>query len=216
MVQTRQNTDNQQQLGIVVDRSGSMHSLQNELISGLNVFCEQQKNTSPDSHLICTRFDNVVELVVETSSLKNFTKFSSDDFVPRGMTSLHDAVKDMVCRIEANVPSGNIEGPNTPIIVILTDGAENSSLTSKEEIATIVKAKRNLGWKFIFMGANQDALEVGSSMGMNRNNCMTYSAEPETQDSLWRAASNNCTRLRTDSSVDEGFTQAERLSTQSR
>ena len=214
MVQTRQNT-NKQQLGIVVDRSGSMVSLQNELISGLNAFCEEQKNTSPNSRLICTRFDNIVELVLETDSLNNFRRFSSDDFVPRGMTSLHDAVKDMVSRIEANVTSNNIEETDLPIIVILTDGAENSSLTSREEIAAIVKAKRNLGWKFIFMGANQDALEVGSSMGMNRDNCMTYSANPETQDSLWRAASNNCTRMRTDSSVDEGFTQEERLSTRS-
>lgn len=54
------------------------------------------------------------------------------------------------------------------ICVIVTDGMENASKdTSKKALQKLIGEREKQGWTFIYLGANQDAWGVGSSMGLS-------------------------------------------------
>jgi hypothetical protein len=67
--------------------------------------------------------------------------------------------------------------PGTVIVAIMTDGLENAS---KEWHAPAIKAlvelqTKQYGWEFLYMGADQDAVEVGAGLGIAAANSVTYS-----------------------------------------
>ena len=69
------------------------------------------------------------------------------------------------------------ERPGTVIVAIMTDGLENAS---QEWHAPAIKAlvelqTKQYGWEFLYMGADQDAVEVGAGLGIAAGNSVTYS-----------------------------------------
>ena len=59
----------------------------------------------------------------------------------------------------------------------MTDGHENASRewTHPAVKALIEQQTKTYGWQFLYLGADQDAIEVGSSIGVAAANSMTYS-----------------------------------------
>jgi hypothetical protein len=41
----------------------------------------------------------------------------------------------------------------------------------------LLNLKKTLGWQFIFLGANQDAIQVGKMMGIDEESAMTFNPE---------------------------------------
>lgn len=83
-----------------------------------------------------------------------------------------------------------------PILMISTDGIDNSSKTRSSELRKIVQTKRDEGWKFMFIGS-QHVLETGESMGLKEGECATYAPTAEGQFKALRTASAEITRART-------------------
>jgi Mg-chelatase subunit ChlD len=78
---------------------------------------------------------------------------------PGGCTALLDAVGRTIDNMI------NQEGKT--LVVILTDGLENSIKEYKlDQIKEKIKYRRDAGWEFIFLVANQGAWESGNSMGI--------------------------------------------------
>ena len=49
------------------------------------------------------------------------------------------------------------------LIALLTDGRENASRQrTREQVAKLIEARREAGWTFVFLGANQDAFASAS------------------------------------------------------
>jgi Mg-chelatase subunit ChlD len=202
--------DDIQQLGVVVDRSGSMASMRSELVEGLNLFMEEQRKVGP-AKVTVLQFDNKVESVLDSIDLDQVPKFGQEHFQPRGMTALLDAIGAMIETMEARVPSGTLEGSAAPVIVILTDGQENASQNfSRKRIFDTITQKKALGWKVTFMGANQDAIAVGESFGLDRGSCVTYAASGEKQNAVWQATSAKVSRERF-SSCQSSYSPDERF-----
>lgn len=203
-----------QHLGIVVDRSGSMQSMRAELVDGLNVFIGEQKKTSGEqgipTRVSVIEFDNKIETLVDDVPIDQVPTFDCSHFVPRGMTALLDGIGRMISMLEDRVPFGRLPVQTAPIVVILTDGMENASQEfSRSRLFDLITAKRELGWKFTFMGANQDAIAVGQSYGFSGGSCVTYAATGRTQTSAWHSASAQVTRTRCGESED--FSMEERF-----
>ena len=59
----------------------------------------------------------------------------------------------------------------------MTDGMENASKEwTGASIKALVSQQTNAwGWTFMYMGADQDAVEVGVSLGIARDHAVTYS-----------------------------------------
>ena len=203
--------DELQQLGVVVDRSGSMASMQSELVEGLNVFMEEQRKVGP-AKVTVMEFDNTVDTVLDSVDLDQVPKFGEEHFRPRGMTALLDGIGTMIETMESRVPPGKLEGSAAPVIVILTDGQENASRTfNRKRIFDAITQKKALGWKITFMGANQDAIAVGESFGVDGGSCITYAATGEKQKAVWQATAAKVSRERF-SSDPSCFSAQERLS----
>jgi len=193
---TSSSADDMQQLGVVVDRSGSMASMRSELVEGLNVFMEEQRKVGP-AKVTVIEFDNVVDSVLDSVDLAQVPKFGDEHFQPRGGTALLDGIGSMIETMESRVPSGKLEGSAAPVIVILTDGQENASQKfSREKIFDTISQKKAFGWKITFMGANQDAIAVGQSLGVEMGSCVTYAATGEKQRAVWQATSAKVSRER--------------------
>ena len=66
--------------------------------------------------------------------------------------------------------------PEHTIFVITTDGMENAShLYSSCEVKKMVeRQKTKLGWEFLFLGANMDAVEVAKHYGIEADRAVRF------------------------------------------
>jgi formylmethanofuran dehydrogenase subunit B len=62
------------------------------------------------------------------------------------------------------------------IVAIMTDGMENSSRewTHPAIKALVEQQTTTYGWQFLYMGADQDAIEVGASLGVHADHSVTF------------------------------------------
>jgi len=176
---TSSNNNNNHYISFIVDRSGSMSTMGDETVSGFNKFLEEQQNakkSSGEAWLTLTTFDDTVELVYDSLKLQDVPAVKpGGPFHPRGMTALLDAIGDTITLTEQKSKALNC-GEVT--VVILTDGQENCSKRwTKEKLREKIKTmETKFGWEFIFLAANQDAIQVGSTFGIKKGKAMTYGA----------------------------------------
>lgn len=148
----------------VVDRSGSMASIKNDAIGGFNNFLEDQKKLPGEARMTVALFDHEYLLYCSDTPLKNVLPLTSQTYIPRGSTSLNDAVGKSISNL-------NQRNPTKAIIVILTDGHENNSTEyTKQAIKAMVAECEKKGWAVIYLSADANAFDDGASIGIARNN----------------------------------------------
>jgi hypothetical protein len=167
-------------IAIVLDRSGSMASIQEATILGFNEFIGSLKKTSGAILLKLVQFDDEYETVFDLP-LHEVPALTVETFVPRGMTALLDAQGRTLVELGEelkNLPAS--ERPGKVIVMTMTDGMENAShLYSNAQVAAMVQHQRDVyQWQFLYLGANQDAIRVAAGMGIPQAGAMTYSANP--------------------------------------
>ena len=143
---------------VILDRSGSMESIKDSTIKGFAAFIEEQKTAVGTATISLTKFDDKIEL---DYAFKDIKEISGLDLVPRGSTALLDAIGVTLNSLRTRLDEmKEEEQPENVIVVIITDGEENSSKEfSYEKIADkISKTTEQDKWKFVFLGANQDAI----------------------------------------------------------
>jgi Mg-chelatase subunit ChlD len=149
----------------IVDRSGSMQTLHNDVIGGINSFIADQKKIKGKANLTLIEFDNEYNVIQKRQNLKNAKEVTKDNFVPRGMTALNDAIGKTVTEFAELKKNKKI---NKAIFCIMTDGAENSSHEFRDKKvlkALIEQVQKDHKWEFIYLGANQDAFTEGQAYG---------------------------------------------------
>ncbi len=69
------------------------------------------------------------------------------------------------------------ERPGTVVVAIMTDGMENASREFTHEAVKelITRQEQAYNWQFLYMGADQDAIEVGARIGVRADRSLTYS-----------------------------------------
>jgi len=158
---------------LIIDRSGSMSSIKNDVIGGINSFYAEQKKVEGEATVTFVQFDNVIETVFKNVDLKEVKDLTASTFVPRGMTALYDAIGMTISAVDS-------ETKNPQIICILTDGEENGSKEyTKEHVKTLIELVKTRGWQVMFLGANIDAMKVGSGLGISSDNTVNYVATPQ-------------------------------------
>lgn len=186
----------------VLDRSGSMASCLDDTIKGFNQFVEEQKNVGIDQlGLTLVTFDDVIETVYHKKPIADVSQLNRDIYIPRNSTALLDAIGETIKTAEKD----NVENNNV-IIAILTDGLENSSKNfDLKDIHKKISEKRSLGWKFIFLGANQDAIRSGEQLGIDRNLSKNYTVDKTPQ--AFKDVSQEVTRIRETYSIERTLVQ---------
>jgi len=164
---------------IILDRSGSMGSIRDATIKGINDFITETRNVPGDGVFSLVQFDDKYENVYTNISQKEVPLLNRDTFVPRGDTALIDAVCRTIDETGQRLAAMPEEQrPNKVLLVIMTDGFENASqkYTRRDMCDRITHQKEKYNWKIVYLGANQDAIAEGGKYGIGTQQAMTYTA----------------------------------------
>lgn len=161
------------ELVMIVDRSGSMSVCKQEVIEGMNKFVAEQKKLPGKCFLTSVIFDHEYEVCHESRDIKNLGYMGDETYVPRGQTALYDAIGRTIESCRARFGKTN---PDRIICVIVTDGLENASKEFTQE--QIRKMVSDLDWKFVFIGADQDAVLVAEQFAMAGAAAMNTASGP--------------------------------------
>ena len=61
-------------------------------------------------------------------------------------------------------------------LVILTDGWENASETDSETVAKLIKQREEDGWAFLYLGANQNAVQAAGNIGLQSHHALKFNS----------------------------------------
>ncbi len=151
----------------ILDRSGSMMSLQDEVVNSFNEFISDQRKEKGKARVTLVLFDDKYEVVYDRIKLKDVPELTREVYFARGMTSLLDAVGKTIKASDAK----------DAMVLIQTDGHENSSREFKKaDIKALIKEKEDQGWDFLFLGANIDTVSVGSGIGIAATKTASFAA----------------------------------------
>ena len=160
----------------VIDASGSMAHLTGDTIGGFNGFIESQKALDGKATLTTVLFDSNWRILHDGIDIKEVKPLTKTDYVTGGMTAMLDAIGEVINRVQDRHDDLGKEKPEEVLFVITTDGEENSSKKfKKSQIEKMIKHQTNgHGWKFMFLGANMDAVKEAESIGINSNYATNY------------------------------------------
>lgn len=167
----------------ILDKSGSMSSVREAAITGFNEYINELKQGGFHYYVTLVLFNNGIEERFTKMPIAQVPALSELTYQPEGGTALYDAV----CQTLGGTVNRDQEvaenilrrfkkedaKPETPaqadqnVVVILTDGEENASRRWRsEDFKALVERREATGrWKFVFLGANQDAWQNAQNWG---------------------------------------------------
>lgn len=179
---------------ILLDRTGSMNDIWDEALTSVNTYAEavgtveEGENNDLKTTVTLAAFDyqggfqfDVLRNAVEPDSWQTVT---NSEVTPRGMTPLFDAINRMITLAE-------VENPEKAVIVIMTDGLENSSSeVTKDGAKAALKRAEERGWEVVFLGAEFATFADADAVGVSRDKQMAVGASnlSATQERLAKKA----------------------------
>ena len=165
-------------ISFLIDRSGSMNGVQSDVVDGFNGFIDEQRKKSEECALTLVQFDSndPYEVIHEAVPLHKAPDLTLEQYQPRGMTPLLDALGTLIEKADARLES--IGGEEDQIVAVFTDGLENASRRwSREKLFDVISDRRNAGWVFVFMGANQDSYAQAGRLGVPDHAIQDFQAD---------------------------------------
>lgn len=165
-------------VAVVMDESGSMEPVRDETIGGLNTFIEDQKSKPGSCKMTLTKFASSVHSPLFTDrDIKTIEPLTRKDYCPGGSTPLFDAIGTVIDGLGfrlAKLPEE--ERPEQVIVIIQTDGQENSSRNYNffQVRDMIEHQKTKYSWNFVFLGADIDAFAQGRMFGIDDKSILSY------------------------------------------
>jgi hypothetical protein len=197
----------------LLDRSGSMQSIKTDTEGGFAAFVEEQRRAPGDCRVTLAQFDHEYDVVYSGVPVAAVPPLALQ---PRGRTALLDAMGRLVTDAGAELAAlPEHERPGTVIVAVMTDGHENASHEwTHTAIRSLVEQQTSAyAWQFMYMGADQDAIEVGTRLGVDAAYSVTY-GRGKAKEALAGAAG-KISRLRSVRRASpaarmEAYTEAER------
>ena len=176
--------DERVKIWFLLDRSGSMQGLTEDVIGGFNQFVNDQAAKPGKARLTTVQFDggDPFEVIIDAKRISKVPALTSDVYQPRGVTPLHDAVGRLITTADQRITSREErELPEEDqLVIVFTDGLENASREfGRSQVFDLIKDRMDAGWTFVFMGANQDSYAEGHKIGLVDGNVQNYAATPE-------------------------------------
>lgn len=158
---------------IILDASGSMESIYNQALSGVNETIQtirmgQKDNPEFKQILTLASFNsgrNYLNVKYSYSPIDSVKELTHEDYTACGCTALYDAMGEMISELKRKI---TLE--DRVLVTVITDGYENSSTHwTGPQIKSLVEELRHEGWTFTYIGANQNVEEVAGSMGIRNS-----------------------------------------------
>jgi hypothetical protein len=197
---------------IILDRSGSMETIKKDMVEGVKNFVAEQAKLPGQCLLSLVQFDTVSYDNVFTA--KPIQGVGDICLYPRGGTPLFDAVGRSVVetgkRFEA-LPED--ERPEFVVVMIITDGEENSSQEfTSEMVKKLVQHQVDAyKWNFTYLGANQDALFAAQTMGIPMAAAFNYVANQAGVSAMYNSVNCATSSLRSHRSSTLSYNDQDKL-----
>ncbi len=200
--------NNVTELVFILDRSGSMSGLESDTIGGFNAMIKKQKQEPGECFVSTVLFDHVSEVLYDRVPLANIPSMTERDYTVRGSTALIDAIRGAIHHISNIHTYARPEDvPEHTLFVIITDGMENASHQySSDAVKRIIEErKEKLGWEFLFLGANIDAVETAAHFGIGADRAVNYHADHQGTQVIYESVGETVSCLRADCPVPTGW-----------
>ena len=163
---------------LVIDRSGSMSTIRDDMVGGLQNLLAAQAKLPGTLTVDIVTFDDEIEhqaVFADPATVKI-------QLEPRGMTALLDALGESLEGFRSALQALPVHArPETVQVVVVTDGHENASrrYTTAQVKRLITDLTEEWKWDFVYLGANHDAITVGGDLGFDAGSSLTYDAQPD-------------------------------------
>lgn len=176
---------------IIVDESGSMGSLREATLSGINeaigtIRSAQDEFASTQSHtLTLVTFDSGsnrpdVRTMIDNKPISEVGKF--EDYMPCGCTPLYDAMGQSLTTLHNRIKD---DADATAVVTVLTDGMENSSREwTGGRLRKLIDKLKAEGWSFSYMGSAHDVKEVTTLLSIE--NVVEFSHDVRGAENTWQ------------------------------
>lgn len=187
------------ELVFILDKSGSMSGLETDSIGGYNSMLAQQRALTHDCLITTVLFDNECLLLHDRLNLTKVKDMTHKDYLVGGSTALLDAIGQTIQHMSQVKDARNV------LFVIITDGQENASrqFTVQTVKRLLEQQKEAKGWVFIFLGANIDAVETASRMGISPDHAADFLSDSEGTQLNYQVIADTITTYRTSGKLDE-------------
>ena len=207
---------------LLIDRSGSMHSIKEAMEEAINGVIKDQQKDEDKVNITIYEFDSAcnkirLNTLVDTVSIHEITDYVRIN--PEGMTPLYDAV--CMCMKQTGDRFNGVaeeKMPNRILFYIITDGHENASVefTAADVKEKIQHQETKYSWQVLYLGANQDAIGVADTIGINKNFACNFNANTESIGGMCSNINRTMRSLKTSSAAEYcnaksmGYTEEER------
>lgn len=170
-------------LYVLLDRSGSMAAMADDVIGGFNRLLTDQQADGDDARMTLVQFDteDAQEVVADAVPIAEMMPLDAATFVPRGGTPLLDATGILLGRAtdRARVLSSLGAPPEEVVVVSITDGHENASREFPlRTVRRMVEERRRAGWTFVFLGAGLDVYGEAGGLGLDHRSTQSFAPSP--------------------------------------
>ena len=165
---------------LVLDRSGSMDSCWQEVRQVIDkqlLDLKRVQEENGNSALIFSfcAFNNALRFSQDLMPVAQ-ARMDWELIFPNGSTALNDAIGESISFIKEKVGPALSDADADVIVLIMTDGFENSSqVYSAKAAKELMEACEETGkWNFLFLGAGLDVTEVTQTYARGDKNTMSF------------------------------------------
>lgn len=161
---------------ILLDKSSSMGNVRDATISGFNQYINTLKqDTANEYRVSLTLFNTQMDEKYVSKPLGEIEALTQENYLPDGGTALYDAACKTLDKM-SDLLCDYCKGEVRNVIVILTDGQENSSsaYTGQNFRSMVENLQRKDNYTFVYLGANQDSWANAQNWGFQMANVANY------------------------------------------
>ena len=173
----------------ILDASGSMPGLEADTVGGINSLVEKTREAPGAATVSTILFSNESRVVHDRLDIRAVPRLTRRDYRCCGCTALLDAVGGAIKHVDlvqGVLPEGY--RADKVLFVITTDGMENASRRfTYPRVRRMIERRRELGWEFLFIGANIDAASEAGHLGIAPECAADYLADARGTEVLYDA-----------------------------
>lgn len=157
---------------LLLDRSASMFTEWSSTLESINSYVSKLED---NVNVYIAAFDDISYDVIRETSVKDYKIISKDEIKPRGSTPLYDSAGKIMSKIFE-------DNPSKAVLVIMTDGQENSSREYKlNTIKARLKEMETKEWPVVYLGAGFNEVETYATGTFNISVSNTFNTTASTR-----------------------------------
>lgn len=190
---------------MIIDKSGSMHGLEDDIIGGYHRFIEEQRKEEGEAFVTTVFFNHHVQMIHNRENIQDMSPLTKEQYQVGGSTALLDAIGISIKRevdIQRKLSKDKVQHV---IFVIMSDGYENASqyFTYHEIKKMICMEKEKYGWEFVFLGADIDAIGEAQKLGIDESRAVQFCEDSQGVEVTYEAVSMFTSAVRNQKSIKQ-------------